>query len=312
MMRSSGAAKQKANSLFNYEFGVGTWSWGDKLFWGYGKEYGDEDARMVFKECLNLGITFFDTAESYGSGESERLIGKFHSEADRPIFVATKFTPFPWRLSRSSLEIALSRSLKRLGLTRVDLYQIHWSPPLAQTDIWIEEMAKLLAKGTIGSIGISNYGIAQTENVINSLHKFGLQLGSNQVEYNLLNRSIEKDGLFSLCRKEGVRLIAYSPLAQGLLTGKYTVDNPPSGIRGVRYHNQLKTLPPLLALLRKLGNQYGGKTPAAIAINWVMCKGALPIPGAKTIQQLTQNAGALGWKLSERDITLLDEMTEPD
>ncbi len=95
-------------------------------------------------------------------------------------------------------------------------------------------------------------------------------------------------------------MIAYSPLGQGLLTGKYTSENPPRGIRGVRYHNQLKTIGPLITLLRKLGDQYGGKSPAAVAINWTICKGTLPIPGAKTVQQLTQNSGALGWRLSVR------------
>jgi aryl-alcohol dehydrogenase-like predicted oxidoreductase len=171
-------------------------------------------------------------------------------------------------------------------------------------------MAKLHSKGLIGSIGVSNFNVAQIESTIVTLKKYGLNLASNQVEYSLLNRSIERNGMTSLCNQENIRIIAYSPLGQGLLTGKYSTDNLPGGIRGLRYHNQLKTIGPLIALLRKLGDQYGGKTPSAVALNWTICKGTLPIPGAKSVQQLTQNAGALGWRLSADDIALLDEASE--
>lgn len=310
MMSSSSTSSQPSKALSKHEIGIGAWSWGDKLFWEFGKDYGDVDAHSVFIESLNQGITFFDTAETYGSGDSERMLGKFLTETKQPVYIATKFMPYPWRLNRSSLQVALSKSLQRLGLSRVDLYQIHWPNPPVPTVVWIEEMAKLQMKGLIGSVGVSNYNVAQTENAILTLNKFGLKLASNQVEYHLLNRSIEKDGMLSLCQREGIRVIAYSPLGQGLLTGKYTSENPPRGIRGVRYHNQLKTIGPLIALLRKLGDQYGGKSPAAVALNWAICKGTLPIPGAKTVQQLTQNSGALGWKLNSDDIALLDDLSD--
>ena len=310
MMSSSSSSTGQSNELFKHEIGIGAWSWGDKLFWEYSKEYGDEDTFLVINECQNQGITFIDTAESYGSGESERLIGRFIAEKQKPVYLATKFMPYPWRLSRSSLMAALSKSLKRLNLTHVDLYQIHYPNPPVPITVWIEEMAKLHSKGLIGSIGVSNFNVAQIESTIVTLKKYGLNLASNQVEYSLLNRSIERNGMTSLCNQENIRIIAYSPLGQGLLTGKYSTDNPPGGIRGLRYHNQLKTIGPLIALLRKLGDQYGGKTPSAVALNWTICKGTLPIPGAKSIQQLTQNAGALGWRLSADDIALLDEASE--
>jgi aryl-alcohol dehydrogenase-like predicted oxidoreductase len=162
----------------------------------------------------------------------------------------------------------------------------------------------------IGAIGISNYNLSQTENAIRTLENFGLKLASTQVEYHLLDRTIEKNGLLSLCKQEGIRLIAYSPLAQGMLTGKYSPENPPAGIRRTRFHNQLQVISPLIAALRKLGDQHGGKTPAAVALNWTMQKGTLPIPGAKTMLQLVQNAGALGWKLNEDEMAQLDEVSE--
>jgi aryl-alcohol dehydrogenase-like predicted oxidoreductase len=309
MMSSSGSSAEQSKELFTHQIGVGTWSWGDKLFWGFEKEYGVEDAHAVFNECMNLHMTFIDTAESYGSGESERLIGVFHKDSKKPIYLATKFIPYPWRLSRINLRNALLKSLKRLGCSKVDLYQIHWSYPIIPINVWVEEIAKLQQNGLIGSIGVSNFNLAQTENAIITLKKFGLKLAAIQVEYNLLNRSIEMDGLLSLGIQEGIRVIAYSPLCQGLLTGKYSQENPPTGIRGMRYHNQLRTMSPLISLLRKLAEQYGGKSPAAVALNWTICKRTLPIPGAKTVQQLRQNAGALGWMLSDDDIAQLDEVS---
>jgi aryl-alcohol dehydrogenase-like predicted oxidoreductase len=311
-MKTSSSGSKTLNSidLFKHELGIGTWSWGDRLFWGFGKEYGEEDARSVFDESLKTGITFFDTAEVYGTGLSEKLLGKFIHDTNRVVVVASKFMPFPWRLTRKSLRHALAGSLKRLGIARLHLYQIHWPSPPISTTTWIEEMAELQKEGLIGAIGISNFNLIQTENAMRTLERQGLKLASIQVEYNLINRSIEKDGLLSLCLLEGIRLIAYSPLAQGLLTGKYSPENPPDGIRRSRFHNQLHAISPLIALLRKIGDQHGDKTPAAVAINWAISKGTLPIPGAKTIMQLNQNLSALGWKLNDQEMALLDETSD--
>jgi aryl-alcohol dehydrogenase-like predicted oxidoreductase len=307
---SSGSKPRKSNDLFKHELGTGTWAWGDRLFWGFGKEYGEEDSRSVFEESLKTGITFFDTAEVYGTGLSERLLGKFLQSTTKSIFIATKFMPFPWRLNRNSVRRALTGSLKRLELSSVSLYQIHWPNPPIPSAVWLDEMAELQNEGLIGAIGVSNFDLSQTEEAIRVLEKHGLKLASNQVEYHLLNRAIERDGLLSLCRQEGIRLIAYSPLAQGLLTGKYSPENPPDGIRRTRLHGQLHVISPLIALLRKIGDQHGGQTPASVSLNWAIRKGTLPIPGAKTMIQLNQNASALGWKLSDDDMAQLDETSE--
>lgn len=307
---SSGSKATKSVDLFKHALGTGTWSWGDRLFWGFGKDYGEEDARSVFEESIKSDITFFDTAEVYGSGESERLLGKFHQSTTTPILIASKFMPYPWRLKRDSLRRALQGSLKRLGISKIALYQIHWPYPPLPPSTWVEELAELQQEGLIGAIGISNFNLSQTETSIRTLETFGLKLASTQIEYHLLNRTAEKDGLLSVCKQEGIRLIAYSPLAQGLLTGKYSPDNPPNGIRRTRFHSQLQVISPLITALRKLGDQHGGKTPAAVALNWTMCKGTLPIPGAKTMLQLVQNASALGWKLNEDEVLYLDEVSE--
>ncbi len=300
---------QAKETLFlrHAEMGVGTWAWGDRAVWNYGHEYGEEDVAGAFQKSLEAGVNLFDTAEVYGMGRSERLLGRFLRETDRPVLVATKFMPFPWRLSRRSLLRALQGSLERLGLEKVDLYQIHWPLPPISVEHWAEALAEAVEAGLTRCVGVSNYNPNQMERAYSALERRGIPLASNQVEYHLLNRAVERSGLLERCRELGVRLIAYSPLAKGLLTGKYTSHNPPPGVRGRMFAGLLKSLPPLLGLMTEIGQEHGGKTPAQVALNWLICKGALPIPGAKTADQAAHNAGALGWRLSAAQIQALDE-----
>ncbi len=135
-----------------------------------------------------------------------------------------------------------------------------------------------------------------------------IPLASNQVEYSLINRKVEENGLLDLCKELGVTLIAYSPLGQGLLTGKYTPENPPSGIRGLRYRvDLLRKTGHLVRLMEDIGQEHGGKTPAQVALNWTICKGALPIPGAKNARQARENMEALGWRLTPSQVESLDQ-----
>ena len=128
--------------------------------------------------------------------------------------------------------------------------------------------------------------------------------------YSLLNRGIEKDGLLARCKELGVRLIAYSPIEKGLLTGKYSPENPPPGVRGRRYGELLPKIGPLLKLMTEIGQEHGGKSKVQVALNWCICKGTLPIPGAKNADQAEENAGALGWKLSDEEVAKLDEASD--
>jgi aryl-alcohol dehydrogenase-like predicted oxidoreductase len=128
------------------------------------------------------------------------------------------------------------------------------------------------------------------------------------VEYSLINRKIERNGLLKLCQEQGITCIAYSPLGRGVLTGKYSSKNPPAGIRGRRYSAKfLDKIEPLIRLLHEIGREHGGKTPGQVALNWIIKKGAVPIPGAKNRQQALENAGALGWKLSDSELIALDQ-----
>ncbi|MBN1259181.1 MAG: aldo/keto reductase [Anaerolineae bacterium] len=291
--------------------GIGTWQWGDRLMWGYGKgDYTDADLRAAFEAAVASGAVFFDTAEVYGLGRSERLLGRFIGETEAEVIVATKFMPFPWRLTRQQLLWALHRSLRRLGLDHVDLYQIHWPPLAGSIAHWAEALADVVEAGLARHVGVSNFSVMQMEEAFETLARRGIILASNQVEYNLLHRTPEKNGLLQTCKDLGVTLIAYSPLRKGILTGKYTPDNLPSGARRRLFDAAyLVRIKPLIDLLKEMGRNHDGKTPTQVALNWTICKGAVPIPGVKTPKHVASNLGALGWRLTEDEIAQLDQVS---
>lgn len=302
------------NPLHRFELGLGTWQWGDRFFWGYGRGYAEAELKEAFDATVAAGITLFDTAEVYGQGQSEKFLARFIREArfqdgQKP-YLATKFLPLPWRLTKGQFRRALQNSLRRLELEAVDLYQIHWPFPPVSIETWMEAMADAAEAGLVRAVGVSNYNLEQTRRAFAALQKRGLPLVSNQVPYSLLNRRNEHNGLLALCHALDVRFIAYSPLEQGLLTGKYTPQNPPPGIRSQRYRNLLARIQPLLTALRQIGEAHGGKTPAQVALNWCLCKGTLPIPGAKNAKQAAQNAGALGWRLTWEEVARLDGVSD--
>ena len=296
--------------LHQIEMGVGAWAWGDKLFWNYGSDYNDKDIEAAFQVSLEGGVNLVDTAEAYGQGRSERLLGQFIHNSQQPVLVATKFFPFPWRFTKTSVVKALRRSLDRLQLDKVDLYQLHWPSPLVPFDTFVGGLALVVESGLSRAVGISNYDNGQMQRAYNILIRHNIQLASNQVEYHLLNRKVEKNGVLEQCKKLGVRLIAYSPLSKGLLTGKYTSENPPPGLRGRMYGSILGNLQGLIGVLTEIGQQHGGKTSGQVALNWLICKGAMPIPGIKNRQQAIENLGATGWRLTDDEVRVLDDASD--
>ena len=306
-------AEQKTKEtdfLMNAEMGLGAWSWGDRMFWNYGHGYSDADIEAAFQTSLDAGANLVDTAEVYGQGKSEHLLGQFLKNTHSQVFVATKFFPYPWRLTKGAVVRALRHSLERLGLEKLDLYQIHQPFPPISVETWAEGLAEAVKAGLTRTVGVSNYNKNQMQRAYTVLAKYEVPLASNQVEYHLLDRSIEKNGLLDRCKELGVRLIAYSPLAMGILTGKYTPENPPPGLRGRRFGGLIKSVQPLIALMKEIGRDCGEKTPGQVALNWTICKGALPIPGAKTATQASQNTGALGWRLTPEQVKALDEASD--
>ncbi|GLV49209.1 hypothetical protein TJA_23110 [Thermus sp. LT1-2-5] len=290
------------NPLFSHSMGVGTWAWGDRLFWGYGQGYGEEELRQAFRESLRAGVRLFDTAEFYGFGLSERLLGRFVAEAGERPFLVTKFFPYPWRLSRKSLLKALRGSLSRLGVEAVDLYLLHWPWPPVPLKAWAEALAEAYERGLARGVGVANCSLGQLEVVKGVLERHQVPFLANQVELSLLKRDWEAH--LPALRQEGIALMAYSPLAMGWLTGKLDPDQPPRGYRGSKYRPLLGRVRRLLPALQGLATAKG-TSPAAIALRYLIQKGALPIPGAKNAHQARQNAEALRISLTPEEMALL-------
>ncbi len=296
--------------------GLGTWAWGDKSTWGmdgYDRTYSFETIRGAYQRSVEAGITLLDTAEVYGNGESERIIGRLLAE-DREhrarVVVATKFLPYPWRVRLSSaLMASLTASLERLQLPSVHLYQIHGPISLRSHGAMADALAAAHAAGLVKAVGVSNYSEAEMRAIHAALAARGVPLATNQVEFSLLRTLPEANGLLTACREIGVTLFAYSPIGMGRLTGKYSTSNPPKGRRQFSDF-PMAEIEPVVAELRRIGEREGGRTPSQVALNWLMCKGAVPIPGAKNASQAEQNAGALNWRLAPDDVAALDRVAK--
>jgi len=297
--------------------GVGTWSWGDKSTWGmdgYDTQLTRDSIREAWDASIDAGVTLFDTAEVYGGGESERIIGALLADdaaRGSRVVVATKFMPSPWKLDvRRSLLAALRASLGRLGLPAVDLYQIHGPISLRSHAALAGALAAARDEGLVRSVGVSNYSIKETRAMAGALESHGMRLATNQIEFSLLRRSPETGGLLAACADLGVVPLAYSPIGQGRLTGKYSAANPPPGKRTFSNH-PMEVVDAIVAELRRIGDEHGGKLPSQVALNWIIAKGAVPIPGAKNRSQAEVNAGALGWSLDGDQVSRLDRAALP-
>jgi aryl-alcohol dehydrogenase-like predicted oxidoreductase len=197
--------------------------------------------------------------------------------------------------------------LSRLGLPAVDLYQIHGPISLRSHAVLADALAAAHQAGLVKAVGVSNYSVKETRSMAAALQAHGMRLASNQIEFSLLRRSPETSGLIAACVELGVVPFAYSPIGQGRLTGKYSASNPPPGKRNFSNH-PMEVVDGIVDELRRIGEKYGGKVPSQVALNWVMAKGAVPIPGAKNRHQAVENAGALGWTIDGDDLARLDRV----
>ena len=214
--------------------------------------------------------------------------------------------PSPWKLNvKGALMSALTASLGRLGVEKVALYQIHGPISLRGHAALAEALATAHQAGLVDAVGVSNYSAKETRSISKELERRGLRLATNQIEFSLLRRSPETSGLLSTCAELGVIPLAYSPIGQGRLTGKYTAATPPPGKRNFSDH-PMEVVDGVVAELRAVGDKHGGKLPSQVALNWIIAKGAVPIPGAKNLAQAEENAGALGWSLDGDDVARLD------
>ncbi|WP_455368093.1 aldo/keto reductase [[Eubacterium] cellulosolvens] len=287
--------------------GLGTFQ-ASKRHWG--EQINLNEVADAIKRAYELGVNFIDTAETYGDGDSEKIVGKVIKEIGRDnLVIATKVHGKHCRY-RDVLKAA-EKSLQRLGVNEIDLYQIHWPDPWEQIPLkqTMDAVEELYHDGKIRYIGVSNFAVRDIKEA--QSHLSSTEIVSDQVRYNLLQREIEYD-LLDHCKKEGMTLFAWSPLAQGILTGKYTTYNKPSDAerKGNRlfYNSNLTHIQRLLNVLQKI-SKVRKKTVAQIALNWLLQnKTVIPIPGAKNPQQAEENITASGWSLNNKEIREIDDV----
>jgi aryl-alcohol dehydrogenase-like predicted oxidoreductase len=297
--------------------GVGAMTWGSptgRSRWGpaklaYGGPPGPEEEARAFEASLSAGVDLFDTAAMYSGGAAERRLGELAE--GRQVVIATKFPP-GWLSGVEAFPAALDQSLARLRRGAIDLYQHHFPSRRIPIPALMGFMADAVEAGKVRAVGVSNYSAAQLRIAHAALAERGIPLASNQVEYSLLHRQPEVNGLLDACRELGVALIAYQPLAQGVLTGKYRPGDRPKGIRRFgRYFRGggLERAQPVLALLREIGERHA-RTPAQVALRWLIEQdGVLPIPGAKNGRQAAGNAQALSFSLDAAELQALGQAT---
>ena len=286
--------------------GLARWS---PIMLAYGGAHGFDEEKRALEVSLVAGVTLFDTAEMYSGGASERRLGELARGKD--VLIATKFPPSPFSRTES-MPKELEASLARLGRTTVDLYQHHFPSSRVSITKLMELMADAVEAGKVKAIGVSNYTAEQMRIAHAALAKRGIPLASNQVEYSLLRRQPEVNGVLDTCRELGITLIAYQPLASGALTGKYGAGARPGGLRrfmGSFRGKGLEEVAPVVALLREIGGRYS-KSPAQVALRWLIENElVLPIPGAKNSKQAAENAGALSFTLTPAEIDALNQAT---
>ncbi|CAK9046179.1 unnamed protein product [Durusdinium trenchii] len=325
------------------QLGVGTWQWGNKLLWGYDTKQ-DETLKEVFETFTSSGASWFDTGDSYGTGElegrAEELLGRFAKDAEqegRPrVVLATKLAAYPWRLTPESMVSAVRGSLKRMG--RVDIAQMHWSPrsygfgfqvfhwrtfckiavlPAAHAfhrissaaeDALLDGLCKCYDLGLCRGVGLSNFGPQNLRRAAAILDARSVPLVLNQVQYSLLSPERES-GVAEVCQELGVPLVAYSPLCLGLLAGRYQADGrkPESFLRSFLFSSLLSNAETqkLLSLLKEIGD-CRSKTMAQVALNFALTEGqGCAIVGARNKQQVLENLGACGWSLNDNEVSAL-------
>lgn len=297
--------------------GVGAMTWGDPTGFArwtpaklaYGGAHGLDEERRAVETSLAAGVVLFDTAAMYSGGASERRLGELTRGQDA--LIATKFPPSPFSRTEAMPQ-ALDASLARLGRSSIDLYQHHFPSNRVAIPKLMELMADAVESGKIKAVGVSNYSAEQMRIAHTALARRGIPLASNQVEYSLLHRQPEVNGVLDACLELGVMLIAYQPLASGALTGKYATGVRPTGLRrfmGIFRRQHLEAVASVVLLLREIGVRYG-KSPAQVALRWLIeNENVLPIPGAKNGKQAADNAGALSFHLTPAEIEALNQAT---
>ena len=292
----------------------GAWSWGDRGTWHWSDDEMPalEDA---WKCVTEQGMTFADNAQAYGSGESERIEGRLHKQFNKDrasYWIQTKWYVVPDNLTNllspaSAPKKMLQESLERLDVDYVDCYLVHGHIHASTIAQVAKSLAECVDAGMAKTVGVANYSADDMLKMQSELAKYGVPLATNQCEYSILRRHPETSGLLQACRDNGIVFQSYSSLAQGRLTGKYTAANPPP--KEYRFSSYpMEKVEPILDVVESIAKSRG-VSMSAVAINYNICKGIIPVVGIRKESQARDNLGALGWRLSADEMMKLDQVS---
>ena len=288
--------------------GVGTIGWGDASR-GFGTTFREKDAFDAFQRARKSGINFFDTAEVYGykgqkyEQSAEEILGRFVKNDDSiikdEVVVGSKVFTIPWtnalmgggiRLGKESLVKAGKESVKRMGGRRMDLWSIHFPFPSFSQDALMSALEESLDVGLTRAVGVSNYNTEQLERAFEILEKRGIPLASNQIEYSVVNRKAEKEGLIQSCLDRDVKVVAHSPL---------------KALKTTEIEEKYVIMNKLCEFIGQVNG--GGKSKVSVMLNYCMAKGTIPIPGVKRVEHIEDIENAMGWTLDEESVLTIDE-----
>jgi len=270
--------------------GVGTNRWNAS---------GSGQARLAdtLAAALDTGMGFFDTAEVYSAGRSEMALGEAARQDGRPVLIASKFAPLPYRVTAGQFASALDKTLERLGRDSLDLYYLHFPYSPLGVGAWMRAMASAVRAGKIRAVGISNCTVARMRKAAEVLARYDIPLAANQVQYSLLHRKPETDGVLDACRRMDVALVAYRPIGGGVLGAGSSTGPGRSALAGT---------------LREVAAARGA-TAAQVALAWLLKRDdhVIPIPGATRPEHIRENSAALTLELSEQESAALDRASAP-
>jgi len=291
---------------------IGAWSWGDTATWQWSPEELPH-LKEAWKLLLENGLNWIDTAQAYGSGESERICGELFKGLNRQDYIIqTKWFVVPDNLknllspSHAPTKF-LKESLDRFGLDYIDVYLVHGHIHASSISQVAKGLAECVEQGLTKTVGVANYDEGDMIKLADELQKYGVPLATNQCEFSVLRRHPEFSGLLQACHDRGIVFQSYSSLAQGRLTGKYTVDNPPPKTHRFSSYD-MKDLEPTLEVLRSIGQSHG-KNPASVALNYNLIKGIVATVGIRNPLHAQDAIDAFGWRLSADELKRIDEVS---
>jgi len=302
----------KGGDLEASHLSIGAWSWGDSATWHW-KQGELDGVRQAWKILFNSGINYIDTAQAYGSGESERICGELVKGLPRDSYVMqTKWYVVPdnatniFRPSAAPVKF-LKQSLERMQLDYVDVYMVHGHIHTSSIKQVAKGLAECVDQGLTKAVAVANYSKEDMLDMQQALAEYGIPLALNQCEFSILRRLPEVDGLIKACKENGIQFQSYSSLAQGRLTGKWSAGNePPSSYRFSSY--AMKDIEPTLKVVRQIAEKRGVSVPA-VGLNYNIGKGVNPVVGVRNVDQAKSNLQALGWRLTDEEYQEIDKVS---